>query len=191
MLQVQFGPISRGEYKNLCANLVLYYVRSKIYTNTSNVSHCIYFPPSLPALAARLPTTQKSKIHVGMLAKIIDGSVFISLLIIGILYKRGCLAKKAADGELKGLELQAGLFTLRQIKAAIKNFDPTNKIGEGGFGLVYKDVMEDPCIAVDGYIYEGDAIKGWLYSGHDTSPMTNLNLDTWDLIPNYAIYHII
>ncbi|KAM3235758.1 hypothetical protein P3L10_015795 [Capsicum annuum] len=69
------------------------------------IASIIDFPPSLPALAARLPTAQKSKIHVGMLARIIDGSVFLILLIIGILYKRGCLAKKAADRELKGLEL--------------------------------------------------------------------------------------
>jgi hypothetical protein len=27
---------------------------------------------------------------------------------------------------------------LRQIKAATNNFDPVNKIGEGGFGPVYK-----------------------------------------------------
>ncbi|KAM3222363.1 putative LRR receptor-like serine/threonine-protein kinase [Capsicum annuum] len=101
------------------------------------------FPPPLPALAARLPTPQKSKIHVGMLAGIIAGSVFLVLLIIGILYKRGCLAEKAADGELKGLDLQAGLFTLRQIKAATKNFDPANKIGEGGFGSVYKGLLSD------------------------------------------------
>lgn len=40
--------------------------------------------------------------------------------------------------ELRGLDLQTGLFTLRQIKDATKNFDPANKIGEGGFGSVYK-----------------------------------------------------
>lgn len=40
--------------------------------------------------------------------------------------------------ELRGLDLQTGLFTLRQIKAATENFDPANKIGEGGFGTVYK-----------------------------------------------------
>lgn len=38
----------------------------------------------------------------------------------------------------RGLELQTGYFTLRQIKAATGNFDPSNKIGEGGFGPVYK-----------------------------------------------------
>lgn len=36
------------------------------------------------------------------------------------------------------LDLQTGLFTLKQIKAATKNFDPANKVGEGGFGCVYK-----------------------------------------------------
>lgn len=56
---------------------------------------------------------------------------------------------------------------------------------------IFQDVMEDPHIAADGYTYEGDAIKGWLYSGHNTSPMTNLKLDTCDLIPNYALYRAI
>nr|GMC64843.1 U-box domain-containing protein 32 [Ipomoea batatas] len=53
------------------------------------------------------------------------------------------------------------------------------------------EVMEDPYIAADGFTYEADAIKGWLYSGHETSPMTNLTLDHCDLIPNYALYYAI
>jgi len=40
--------------------------------------------------------------------------------------------------ELKHLNLQMGLFTMRQIKAATNNFDISNKIGEGGFGPVFK-----------------------------------------------------
>jgi hypothetical protein len=40
--------------------------------------------------------------------------------------------------ELRGLDLQTGFFTYRQIKAATDNFDAANKIGEGGFGFVYK-----------------------------------------------------
>lgn len=40
--------------------------------------------------------------------------------------------------ELRGLELQTGYFSLRHIKAATGNFDAANKIGEGGFGPVYK-----------------------------------------------------
>ena len=40
--------------------------------------------------------------------------------------------------DLEGLDMQTGSFTLKQIKAATKNFDFANKIGEGGFGPVYK-----------------------------------------------------
>ncbi|XP_009603858.1 putative LRR receptor-like serine/threonine-protein kinase At1g07650 [Nicotiana tabacum] len=97
-----------------------------------------------PNFTPPLPAAQRSKIHVGILAGAIAGSVFVFLLIIGILYKRGCLGEKvSADKELQGLDLQAGLFTLRQIKAATKNFDPENKIGEGGFGSVYKGLLSD------------------------------------------------
>ena len=31
-----------------------------------------------------------------------------------------------------------GSFSLKQLKLATDNFDPSNKIGEGGFGSVYK-----------------------------------------------------
>ncbi|CAA7402429.1 unnamed protein product [Spirodela intermedia] len=44
---------------------------------------------------------------------------------------------------LRGLNLPTGSFSLKQIKAATGNFDPENKIGEGGFGPVYKGVLPD------------------------------------------------
>jgi len=50
------------------------------------------------------------------------------------------------DKELRALDLQIGSFTLRQIKAATRNFDAANKIGEGGFGSVYKGLLSDGTI---------------------------------------------
>ena len=44
----------------------------------------------------------------------------------------------ASSTDLKGLDQHTGLFTLRQIKAATNNLDAANKIGEVGFGSVYK-----------------------------------------------------
>lgn len=40
--------------------------------------------------------------------------------------------------DFERLDSQTASFTLRQIRAATNNFDPANKIGEGGFGPVYK-----------------------------------------------------
>ncbi|XP_076953822.1 U-box domain-containing protein 32-like [Bidens hawaiensis] len=56
---------------------------------------------------------------------------------------------------------------------------------------IFQEVMKDPYIAADGYTYEEDAIKGWLNSGHKTSPMTNLELDHCDLLPNHALFDAI
>ncbi|KAJ4981142.1 hypothetical protein NE237_031979 [Protea cynaroides] len=50
------------------------------------------------------------------------------------------------DQGLRDLDLQIGSLTLRQIKAVTNNFDPANKIGEGGFGPVYKGLLKDGTI---------------------------------------------
>ena len=41
-------------------------------------------------------------------------------------------------GIIKGQDVQQGTFTLKQIRDATDDFNPDNKIGEGGFGPVYK-----------------------------------------------------
>ncbi|PON54668.1 Mitogen-activated protein kinase kinase kinase [Parasponia andersonii] len=75
-------------------------------------------------------------------------SAFCFLVItLGILWWKGYFGhKESREQVLRGLDLQTGFFTFRQIKAATNNFDPANKIGEGGFGSVYKGVLLDGTI---------------------------------------------
>ncbi|EPS61211.1 hypothetical protein M569_13590, partial [Genlisea aurea] len=49
------------------------------------------------------------------------------------------------------------------------------------------ELMYEPQVAADGFTYEGEAIRGWLESGHETSPMTNLKLNHLNLIPNHDL----
>ncbi|XP_052177862.1 probable leucine-rich repeat receptor-like serine/threonine-protein kinase At3g14840 isoform X1 [Diospyros lotus] len=80
----------------------------------------------------------------GAVVGIVAAVAFVIILLLGILWWRGCLRRKdTMDEDLKGLDLQTSSFTLRQIKAATNNFDATNKIGEGGFGFVYKGLLAD------------------------------------------------
>ncbi|XP_011650749.1 U-box domain-containing protein 33 isoform X1 [Cucumis sativus] len=52
---------------------------------------------------------------------------------------------------------------------------------------IFQEIMQDPHVAADGYTYEAEAIRGWLDSGHETSPMTNLRLENRNLVPNRAL----
>ncbi|KAF6173364.1 hypothetical protein GIB67_027059, partial [Kingdonia uniflora] len=93
------------------------------------------------------PSEGGKKISAGLVAGIIVSVLCLIFVIVGILWWKGCLGRKnTIDQELRGLDLQTGSFTLRQIKAATHNFDPVNKIGEGGFGPVYKGLLADGTI---------------------------------------------
>ncbi|KAI4355079.1 hypothetical protein L6164_003887 [Bauhinia variegata] len=73
----------------------------------------------------------------------------------------------------------------------------TNSFGIGSEGLhqppsyficpIFQEVMQDPQVAADGFTYEAEAIRGWLDSDHDTSPMTNVKLAHNNLVPNRAL----
>lgn len=52
---------------------------------------------------------------------------------------------------------------------------------------IFQEIMRDPMVAADGYTYEAEAIRGWLDSGNDTSPMTNHKLSHSNLVPNLAL----
>ncbi|KAM4106581.1 hypothetical protein ACB094_04G075200 [Castanea mollissima] len=83
-------------------------------------------------------------LSVGAIVGIVLASCVILVLILVFLRMKGYLGKKdLEDKELRGLDLQTGYFTLRHIKAATGNFDLANKIGEGGFGPVYKGILSD------------------------------------------------
>ncbi|XP_010502195.1 PREDICTED: probable leucine-rich repeat receptor-like serine/threonine-protein kinase At3g14840 [Camelina sativa] len=79
-----------------------------------------------------------------VVGSVIASTVFLVLLIGGILWWRGCLRPKSQmEKDFKNLDFQISSFSLRQIKVATDNFDPANKIGEGGFGPVHKGTLTD------------------------------------------------
>ncbi|CAH2038644.1 unnamed protein product [Thlaspi arvense] len=88
------------------------------------------------------PPVYHDKKEIILKAGIPVAAALLLLIIVGFLWKAK-RDKNAIDKELRGLDLQTGTFTLRQIKAATDNFDATMKIGEGGFGSVYKGVLSE------------------------------------------------
>ncbi|KAB2601362.1 LRR receptor-like serine/threonine-protein kinase [Pyrus ussuriensis x Pyrus communis] len=76
--------------------------------------------------------------------------LFLIFLILGILWWKGCFGSRTTrEQDLMGLDLQTGFFKFKQLKAATNNFDTANKLGEGGFGAVYKgELLDGTFIAV-------------------------------------------
>ncbi|OMO86361.1 hypothetical protein CCACVL1_09617 [Corchorus capsularis] len=72
---------------------------------------------------------------------------FLLFLVSGVLFWRYYFkTKNQREKDLRGLDPQIVSFSLKQIKAATNNFDSVNKIGEGGFGPVYKGELSDGTI---------------------------------------------
>ncbi|KAL5803173.1 hypothetical protein ACOSQ3_031618 [Xanthoceras sorbifolium] len=115
---------------------------------TTAIPHRGVYGPLISAITV----TPNFKVDTGGLsAGAIVGIVVCScaavILLLVVLWMKGCFGgKDLEDKELRALDLQTGYFTLRQIKAATNNFDPANKIGEGGFGPVYKGTLSDGAV---------------------------------------------
>ncbi|THF97534.1 hypothetical protein TEA_001222 [Camellia sinensis var. sinensis] len=137
--------------KNFTAEVTSHTLKIHFYwagKGTTGIPQRGVYGPLISAISVdpnfKPPSEHGKKIYVRVVAGAVVGAVFIVFLVLIILWRKGWLGGKiSADKELRGLDLQTGLFTLRQIKAATTNFDAANKIGEGGFGSVYKGLLSD------------------------------------------------
>ncbi|XP_055803387.1 probable LRR receptor-like serine/threonine-protein kinase At1g07650 isoform X1 [Solanum dulcamara] len=86
------------------------------------------------------PSNHKKMAHI--IAGAVASSLVLLFTIFFLAWRKG-RNRISKEEELRGLDLLTGVFTIRQIKAATNNFDAANKIGEGGFGSVYKGTLLD------------------------------------------------
>ncbi|CAL5345233.1 unnamed protein product [Camellia sinensis] len=101
------------------------------------------FPQYGPLISGISVHRVKYKLPPLVIAGIVASGLLILAFALLSLWKLGCFRKKGLlDEELKGMELLSGsFFNARQIKAATQNFSPAMRLGEGGFGSVYKGVL--------------------------------------------------
>ncbi|KAJ8512608.1 hypothetical protein OPV22_003042 [Ensete ventricosum] len=116
---------------------------------THSIPHRSVYGPLISAISVtpnfslnRCTEASRRKLSTGAILGIVSAACVVLVLIIFLILSRS-RRKKPDHNELRHLELVTGYFSYKQIKAATKNFDIANKLGEGGFGPVYKGVLPD------------------------------------------------
>jgi len=116
-----------------------------------NVAPSNGVPPSSPG-GAPVPsssTTKKTKteIVIGITFGIVAALICIFLVIL--LWRRRVLKLAATDVDVEedeainAIRSKLKIFTYADMKSATRDFDRENKLGEGGYGAVYKGILSD------------------------------------------------
>ncbi|XP_024929205.3 cysteine-rich receptor-like protein kinase 25 [Ziziphus jujuba] len=104
---------------------------------------------SQPLLPPGVPEKGKSS-SLTIIAIIVPISIAVTLFLVGFLFLRRKAKNKAKDKFVRKDSVRSEInsidslhFDLETIEAATNNFSDDNKIGEGGFGAVYKGTLFD------------------------------------------------
>ncbi|XP_058186451.1 probable LRR receptor-like serine/threonine-protein kinase At1g56140 isoform X2 [Rhododendron vialii] len=107
------------------------------------------YGPSISAISVTRdfnnPPTGK-KIKIGLILGIFVPVGVVSCLSVLVLFyfvQRRKRLHRNKDEELLGIDARPYTFSYAELKAATADFNPANKLGEGGFGPVFKGTLND------------------------------------------------
>ncbi|KAL2473240.1 putative LRR receptor-like serine/threonine-protein kinase [Forsythia ovata] len=101
-------------------------------------------PEFVPTVRNSPPSGKKNKtgLIVGIVVAV--GAVsFLSVFAAYYLAQRRKRNKSYEDEEFLGMDAKPYMFSYVELRAATDDFNPVNKLGEGGFGPVYRGTLED------------------------------------------------
>ncbi|KAM1138354.1 hypothetical protein ACFX2B_035850 [Malus domestica] len=97
-----------------------------------------------PTVVGLPPTTPGKKSKTGLIVGIAVPIGVVSLLLIfAILYMRRKKSEKEDDEDILGLGPRPYTFSYAELRTATEDFNLSNKLGEGGYGPVYKGTLSD------------------------------------------------
>ncbi|KAG6767146.1 hypothetical protein POTOM_028325 [Populus tomentosa] len=110
-----------------------------------SVSAINAIPDFTPTVSNKLPSEKKKKNRTGLIAGIVVGVGVVGfLLVFSVLFARRRERKSNIDyEEFLGIDARPYTFSFGELKTATEDFSSANKLGEGGFGPVYKGKLND------------------------------------------------
>ncbi|CAA7406849.1 unnamed protein product [Spirodela intermedia] len=114
-----------------------------------------YYGPAISAISVtpnftptvRAPSSSSTGKKTGLIVGVVVGVLaFLILLVLSVLYyfvSRRRRAEWRDYEDLRAISSKAEIFSYGDLRAATDDFSPGNKLGEGGFGPVFKGTMAD------------------------------------------------
>ncbi|CAA2993008.1 probable LRR receptor-like serine threonine-kinase At1g56140 [Olea europaea subsp. europaea] len=98
----------------------------------------------VPTVRNRPPSGKKNKtgLIVGIVVAV-GAASFLSVCVAYYLAQKRRKKKSYEDEEFLGMDARPYTFNYAELRAATDDFNPDNKLGEGGFGPVYMGKLED------------------------------------------------
>ncbi|KAB8486517.1 hypothetical protein FH972_025355 [Carpinus fangiana] len=103
---------------------------------------CIDFTPTGDN---KLPSSKKNN-RTGLIIGVVIGAgvlSFLSVFVVFYIVRRRKQLPTSDDAELLGIDVKTFTFSYAELKTATEEFSPANKLGEGGFGPVFKGTLHD------------------------------------------------
>ncbi|CAL9016580.1 unnamed protein product [Prunus brigantina] len=99
-------------------------------------------PDFIPTVSNNPPTSKKNRTGL-IVGIIVGGGVLILMVATFYIFQRRKRTNTMDDEELLGIDIGPLTFSFSELKSATNDFNPANKLGEGGFGPVYKGTLND------------------------------------------------
>ncbi|KAJ8751921.1 hypothetical protein K2173_000667 [Erythroxylum novogranatense] len=151
------GGLNRPVQKEFTAQVVENYLEIHLFwagKGTCCIPDQGTYGPLISAISATLdfePTVSNTppsskKDRTGLIVGIVVGigaASFLLTFVVFFVIRRKRRQTSYQNEELLGIDARPYTFSYSELKAATDDFHPTNKLGEGGFGPVYKGQLND------------------------------------------------
>ncbi|XP_039061621.1 probable LRR receptor-like serine/threonine-protein kinase At1g56130 isoform X1 [Hibiscus syriacus] len=151
------GNVERAITRNFTANVTGNYLEIHLFwagKGTCCTPERGYYGPSISAISVVPnfrptvngipPGNPKEKNNTTLIAGVTVPVVALALILIfAIIYVKRKREDDIEEEVLLGISPRPNTFSYSELKAATEDFSPSNKLGEGGFGPVYKGTLPD------------------------------------------------